>query len=77
MDRSLIDVVALALFASDGRKYATPEIGLEESWEMQPEAHTEYRERALVFIKVFGTQLTKLADAKIAGLDAKRPFTTV
>jgi hypothetical protein len=75
MDRSLIDVVALSLFASDGRKYASREISLEQSWDMQPEVHTQYRERALVFIKVFGTQMTQLADAEIAGLDAKRRST--
>jgi hypothetical protein len=70
MDRSLIDLVALAIFASDGRKYASREISLEQSWDMQPETHTQYRERAIVFTKVFGLQLTKFADAEIARLDA-------
>jgi len=72
MDQSLIDLVALALFASDGRKYASREISLRQSWNMQPEVHTHYRERALVFIKVFGTHMTELADVEIGELHAKR-----
>ncbi|MEP7241275.1 MAG: hypothetical protein ABI697_10360 [Devosia sp.] len=37
-----------------------------------PERHVEYRESALVFIKVMGQQMGKLADFEIAGLDAKK-----
>jgi hypothetical protein len=68
----MIDLVALALFASDGMKFASAGITLEQSWEMSRDRHTEYRERALVFIKVMGMQMTKLAHAEIAALDAKR-----
>jgi hypothetical protein len=45
MRETLIEQVALALFASDGLKYASRDISLEKSWEMQPEVHTRYRER--------------------------------
>lgn len=72
MAETLIDLVALALFASDGRKHASGGISLEQSWNMEPEAHVEYRERALVFIKVAGAQLTSLADREIVELDSKR-----
>jgi hypothetical protein len=72
MPRSLIDIVALALFASDGMKIASRDISLEESWERTPERHVEYRERAIVFIKVMGQQMGQLADAEIAGMDGRR-----
>ena len=68
---SSIDQVALALFASDGMKYAG-KISLEQSWEMNPEKHTAYRERALVFLKVMGQQMSKLADDEISKLDDSR-----
>jgi hypothetical protein len=71
MSASLVDVVALALFASDGMKFASREISLEESWERTPERHTEYRERAIVLIKVLGQQLNKMADAEIASIEFK------
>lgn len=66
----MIDLVALALFASDGMKIAEPGVTLEQSWDLTPERHTEYRERAIVFIKVMGMQMNKFADAEIAMLDA-------
>jgi hypothetical protein len=72
MTRSLIDVVALALLASDGMKYASSGTSLEQSWERMPERHVEYRERAIVFVKVMGQQMVSLADAEIAGLDEAR-----
>ena len=72
MTASVIDVVALALFASDGMKLASGDVSLEQSWERSPEEHTEYRERAIVFVKVMGQQLIKIADTEIASLDAKR-----
>lgn len=68
MAGSLIDHVALALFASDGMKVASRGVSLEQSWDMSPEVHTKYRERALVFLKVMGGQMTKLADMEIAAL---------
>ena len=67
--RCLIDQVALALFASDGMKVASRDVSLEQSWDMTAERHTEYRERALVFLKVMGEQLSGLADDEIS----KRP----
>ena len=70
MTGSMIDAVALALFASDGMKFASRDVSLEQSWTMSPERHTEYRERAIVFIKVLGQQMTKLMDDEIAALDA-------
>ena len=54
MTASIIDQVALALFASDGMKISTPGVNLQQSWDMSPEKHLIYRERALVFIKVMG-----------------------
>jgi hypothetical protein len=72
MKPNLIEQIALALFASDGMKYASADISLEQSWEMTPERHTEYRERALVFIKVMGQQMVDLAGAEIARLDEAR-----
>jgi hypothetical protein len=72
MRETLIEQVALAVFASDGLKYASRDISLEQSWEMQPEVHTRYREKAIVFIKVMGRQMVELADAEIAKLDASR-----
>lgn len=74
MTSNIIDQVALALFASDGMKFASPEISLQKSWDMSPEKHLAYRERALVFLKVMGGQMSDLADAEIARLDErKRP----
>lgn len=72
MTSSVIDQVALALFASDGMKRASADISLEQSWKMTPELHTHYRERALVFLKVMGEQMSGLADAEISTLDEKR-----
>ena len=72
MTPTLIDQVALALFASDGMKLASPVVSLEQSWGMTPERHIEYRERAIVFIKVMGQQMVELADAEIAKLDEAR-----
>ncbi len=72
MTRSLIDQVALALFASDGMKLAAGSISLEQSWEMTAERHTEYRERALVFLKVMGEQMSGLADQEMSKLDGRR-----
>ena len=72
MNPSLIEQVALALFASDGMKHASRAISLEQSWEMTPEKHFHYRERALVFIKVMGQQMVNLANAEIAKLDEAR-----
>lgn len=69
MARSLIGQVALALFASDGMKIASADISLEQSWESVPERHSEYRERAIVFIKVMGLQLVGLANLEISKLD--------
>jgi hypothetical protein len=39
---------------------------------MTPELHTHYRERALVFLKVMGEQMSGLAHAEISTLDEKR-----
>lgn len=72
MKPSLIDQVALALYASDGMKHASRGISLEQSWEMMPEKHVHYRERALVFIKVMGQQMVSMADSEIARLDEER-----
>jgi hypothetical protein len=72
MNPRLIDQVVLALLDSDGMKIASREVSLERSWEMTPEQHVQYRQRALVFIKVMGQQLVKLADAEIASLDEER-----
>jgi hypothetical protein len=72
MRDTLIEQVALAVFASDGLKYASRDISLEQSWEMQPELHTKYREKAIVFVKVMGQQMVELADAEIGKLDASR-----
>lgn len=69
MTINLVDQVALALFASDGMKFASRDISLQQSWDMTSERHAEYRERALVFITVMGKQLSGLADDEIA----KRP----
>jgi len=68
MTSTIIDQVALALFASDGMKIATPGTTIQESWERTPGKHTQYRERALVFLKVFGEQMSGLAVAEIAKL---------
>jgi hypothetical protein len=70
MSQSLIELVSLALFASDGMKQASRDISLEQSWDMSPHLHTQYRERALVFIKVMGAQMIRFADAEIGDLDA-------
>jgi hypothetical protein len=72
MTGNMIDAVSLALFASDGMKAASRDVSLQQSWAMTPERHTEYRERAIVFIKVMGQQIIKLADDEIAQLDATR-----
>ena len=72
MTPSLIDQVAVALYASDGMKHASRAISLEQSWAMTPENHVHYRERALVFIKVMGQQMVNLANAEIARLDEAR-----
>ncbi|MAU20897.1 hypothetical protein K7H91_14455 [Martelella mediterranea] len=66
MTSNIIDQVALALFASDGMKIATPGTTLQQSWDRMPEKHALYRERALVFLKVMGEQMSGLADAEIA-----------
>ncbi|MAY63064.1 MAG: hypothetical protein CML29_12695 [Rhizobiales bacterium] len=68
MTASIIDQVALALFASDGMKISTPGVSLQQSWDMSPEKHLIYRERALVFIKVMGEQWAGLADSEISKL---------
>ncbi|MAZ85953.1 MAG: hypothetical protein CML31_17870 [Rhizobiales bacterium] len=68
MSPNLIDHVALALFASDGMKIATRGVSLQQSWEMAPEKHVHYRERALVFLKVLGEQMAGLADSEISKL---------
>ena len=72
MARSMIELVALALFASDGMKYASGDLSLEQSWAMNSQMHDQYHERALVFIKVMGMQMAKTADTEIAGLDLKK-----
>jgi hypothetical protein len=68
MTSNIIDQVALALFASDGMKFASPAIDLKQSWDLSPEQHVVYRERALVFLKVMGEQMSGLADTEIAQL---------
>ena len=64
----MIDQVALALFASDGMKIASADISLQQSWDRTPEKHVLYRERALVFLKVLGEQMSGLADTEISKL---------
>jgi len=73
MTSNIIDQTALALFASDGMKVATPGVDLKSSWDLAPEKHTAYRERALVFLKVFGEQMSGLADKEISNLDKQEP----
>ena len=68
MTTSMVDQVALALFASDGMKIASADINLQQSWDMTPEKHVAYRERALVFLKVMGEQMSGLADNEISKL---------
>ncbi|XSG82045.1 MAG: hypothetical protein ACPW61_13385 [Methyloligella sp. ZOD6] len=68
MTSNIIDQVALALFASDGMKFASAAIDLKQSWDLSPEQHVVYRERALVFLKVMGEQMSGLADTEIAQL---------
>tara|TARA_R110002020_G_scaffold25060_3_gene81573 strand:+ start:7536 stop:7757 length:222 start_codon:yes stop_codon:yes gene_type:complete len=68
MTSSIIDQVALALFASDGMKIAAPGTTIQQSWNRTPEHHAVYRERALVFLKVMGEQMSGLADSEIARL---------
>lgn len=68
MSPNLIDHVALALFASDGMKISTPGVSLQQSWDMTPEKHERYRERALVFLKAMGEQMAGLADSEISKL---------
>lgn len=69
MTSNIIDQVALALFASDGMKIASPGTTIQQSWDSVPEKHVAYRERALVFLKVMGQQMSALADAEITKLD--------
>ena len=69
MTSDIIDQVALALFASDGMKIAAPGATLQQSWDSTPERHVVYRERALVFLKVMGEQMSGLADSEIAKLE--------
>ncbi|CAN7600836.1 hypothetical protein [Neorhizobium sp. LjRoot104] len=71
MTSDLIDQVALALFASDGMKIASPGTTIQQSWDRAPEKHVAYRERALVFLKVTGEQTLGLADAEIAKLEQR------
>lgn len=68
MASDITDQVALALFASDGMKIASPGTTLQQSWDRAPEKHVLYRERALVFLKVMGEQMSGLADSEIAKL---------
>lgn len=72
MTANIIDQIALALFASDGLKIATPGTTLQQSWDRTPERHVLYRERALVFLKVMSEQMSSIADAEIAELDEKK-----
>jgi len=72
MNSGLIDQVALALFASDGMKVASADVSLAQSWEMSPEKHVAYRERALVFLKVMGEQMAELAMAEMSKLDESK-----
>ncbi|MBD0414298.1 hypothetical protein [Oryzicola mucosus] len=69
MTSNIIDQVALALFASDGMKIACPGTTIQQSWDSTPEKQVAYRERAPVFLKVMGQQISGLADAEIAKLD--------
>lgn len=71
MTSSIIDQVALALFASDGMKIASPGTTIQQSWDRTPEKHVVYRERALVFLKVMGEQISGLADAEIAKIEER------
>lgn len=71
MTSNIIDQVALALFASDGMKIASPSTSIQQSWDRTPEQHVVYRERALVFLKVMGEQMSGLADAEIAKLEER------
>ncbi len=71
MTSDIVDQVALALFASDGMKIASPGTTLRQSWDRTPEKHVVYRERALVFLKVMGQQMSGLADAEIAKLEER------
>ncbi|MCB1470758.1 MAG: hypothetical protein KDK08_27205 [Rhizobiaceae bacterium] len=68
MTSNIIDQVALALFASDGMKIASPGTTIQQSWDSTPEKHIVYRERALIFLKVMGEQMSGLANAEIAEL---------
>lgn len=68
MTSDIINQVALALFASDGMKIASPGTTIQQSWDSAPEKHIVYRERALIFLKVMGEQMSGLADAEIAEL---------
>jgi len=72
MTSNILDQVALALFASDGMKFASADIDLQKSWDMTPEKHVVYRERALVFLKVMGEQMSGLADTEISKLDDRK-----
>lgn len=72
MTSNIIDQIALALFASDGMKVAARGVDLKTSWDMAPEKHTAYRERAIVFLKVFGEQMSGLADNEISSLDEQK-----
>ncbi|WP_127753269.1 hypothetical protein [Devosia sp. 1566] len=76
MATKMIDKVALALFASDGLKLASGEITLQQSWDMSPQLHVTYRERAIVFLKVMGEQMLELAEAEISALDKQRRAAT-
>ncbi|GEM_PF-1186131 len=69
MTSNIIDQIALALFASDGMKVAAPGVDLKTSWDMAPDKHAAYRERAIVFLKVFGEQMSGLADTEISNLE--------
>ena len=68
MTSNIIDQVAIALFASDGMKIASHGTTIQQSWDSTPEKHVVYRERALVFLKVLGEQMSGLADAEITKL---------
>ncbi|PHR25391.1 MAG: hypothetical protein COA37_00655 [Hoeflea sp.] len=71
MTTDIIDQVALALFASDGMKIASPGTTLQQSWDRTPEKHVIYRERALVFLSAMGRQMLDLAGTEIAKLDER------
>jgi len=47
----MIERVARALYAADGLKHAAVNVSLEESWEMSPRYHEQYRLKAKVAIK--------------------------